>query len=122
MKMRVGALALLCLGLMACEDLGSGPGKFERQNAMGEPMLPLGDPCPSCDGIFLTGNAADHVQCILSPSQDADHDGVDDLCEFKIAQAFAPELVFHSNETRTSRETYWAVHRDPAGYDARRFV
>ena len=40
---------------------------------------------------------------------DADRDLVLDECEFDVAHAFRPVLVFHPEEDAESRETYWAV-------------
>lgn len=40
---------------------------------------------------------------------DADRDSVLDDCEYDVAHAFRPILVFHPAEDAATRETYWAV-------------
>lgn len=40
---------------------------------------------------------------------DLDKDGILDACEFDVAKAFRPSLVFHPEEEAPDRETYWAV-------------
>lgn len=75
------------------------------------PHLPMPDPCPTCDGVFLTGDAADFNVCAVNPGSDDDHDGVSDVCEYKIAYAFAPRLYMSPTDNDTSREPYWAVKK-----------
>lgn len=36
---------------------------------------------------------------------DADHDGVDDICEYLVAQAFGPSLYFSQTEGQGSRQS-----------------
>ncbi|MDE2804739.1 MAG: hypothetical protein OXN18_06285, partial [Gemmatimonadota bacterium] len=42
---------------------------------------------------------------------DLDGDDILDECEFDVAYAFRPSLVFHPEEDAKSRETYWAVRQ-----------
>jgi len=102
------AVFLAVLSASACADLSTGVGSAAPDRPA---YAQLQDPCSGCTGIFLTGAAADPMICILAPGADVDHDGVDDQCEYKVAAAFAPQLVFHGSEVRRSRETYWGVHR-----------
>lgn len=46
-----------------------------------------------------------------------DEDGLKDVCEYELANAFRPRLIFHPGEDFESRETYWAARRaDDHGY------
>jgi hypothetical protein len=93
----------------ACDDSQSGVLDVVRpQNGIQQHMQ---DPCPTCRGIFLTSAAADHMQCMLVPNRDEDLDHIDDVCEYRVAEAFRPQLVFHPDENQESRETYWAVEQ-----------
>ncbi|MEO7216782.1 MAG: hypothetical protein ABI026_01175 [Gemmatimonadaceae bacterium] len=45
--------------------------------------------------------------------QDVDRDGVQDQCEYEIANSFRPQMRYMSNDCQTSREPYWAAHYLP---------
>lgn len=51
---------------------------------------------------------------IPDASQDADHDGVQDQCEYEIAHSFRPQMRFMSNDCNTGREPYWAANYLPS--------
>ena len=72
------------------------------------------DPCPGCEGIFLTGAGADWSIC-TGGGGDADYDLVNDLCEHKLAIEFAPLMYTSPTDGDLSRETYWAaqISNDP---------
>ncbi len=77
------------------------------------PMQPAQDPCPTCNGIFLTRSAASWYYCTAGRVLDADVDGVDDSCEFDVAQAFAPQLYISPNDGDPRRQTYWVARLFP---------
>ena len=67
-------------------------------------------PSPSADGPGLVVNGVGATTCpTTDPARDADYDGLDDSCEYALADAFAPYLLFASNEQAAGRETYWAA-------------
>ncbi|MBI2570513.1 MAG: hypothetical protein HYV63_26220 [Candidatus Schekmanbacteria bacterium] len=49
------------------------------------------------------------AQCTAAAVVDNDHDTLDDDCEFKLAYAFQPRLVFDNLEWAEDRRPYWAV-------------
>lgn len=49
---------------------------------------------------------------MVAPASDADHDGLDDDCEFALAAHFQPELVFGVEETAPERIPFWAARPD----------
>jgi hypothetical protein len=51
------------------------------------------------------------ADCVVAPA-DADRDGLDDACEFAVAAAFEPEMVFGLEETATERIPFWAARPD----------
>ncbi len=70
------------------------------------------DPSPEEPGEWLGTDFTDDV-CI-GGSSDYDFDSVGDLCEFKLAEAFAPELVTWTRQDGPTAEDvggerYWAV-------------
>lgn len=77
---------------------------------------PPGDPAPNSEGVYL-GQYFSWSACIDQGG--FDQDGLQDFCEFQLALAFRPLLMFHSDESGTSRETYWAARR--AGWSVRIF-
>lgn len=66
------------------------------------------DPEPGSEGIFL-GNGFTPTYCYAAAS-DKDQDGLDNLCEDALAEAFRPEMVTDSADD-TRGEVYWAAQR-----------
>jgi hypothetical protein len=82
----------LTAGSAACRD-GRSPVAPPAAVA-GSPRM-VGDLDPRAPGIFTGWSSA---QCLdIDDGNDADHDGVVDLCERIMAAAFAPELRFSSD-------------------------
>ncbi|MGQ0814499.1 MAG: hypothetical protein ACT4O1_08530 [Gemmatimonadota bacterium] len=74
------------------------------------------DPNPLADGIYL-GSEITYENCnegAFSPGGDLDQDEFGDYCEELIAQFFAPQLSFSSQEQMREHEPYWAAR--PLGY------
>jgi hypothetical protein len=81
-------------------------------------------PCQSEDGsgsgaygVFLPSGGTMN-SCAPNPgvpfadiSQDQDRDGVQDQCEYELANAFHPQMQFTSDDCDSSREPYWAATR-----------
>ena len=66
------------------------------------------DPDPTADGYYI--GAYTLQDCLwLGIWGDADVDGFDDKCEYRLAHTFAPQLALHGSELDASRETYWAA-------------
>lgn len=107
-RMRFGIVLVAGLLVGACDETNPLDPAISTQFGTQAVMI---DPCPTCNGVFLTGAAADLNRCVTSPSADADWDIVDDLCELKIAQAFAPQLNMHPYDGYKTREPYWAARR-----------
>lgn len=82
-------------------------------------IIPCGDdngtPGPVSVGLPSSGSmnscAPNPGYPIPDVSQDEDQDGVQDQCEYELAQAFHPQMQFTSDDCDTSREPYWAVNR-----------
>lgn len=79
----------------------------------GNGTLPVvaGDPSPGSPGIWL-GNTRSGQWCYREYNSfitDADHDWLDDECEFQLAQAFAPALALNPNDGCPGGEPYWAA-------------
>ena len=57
--------------------------------------------------------------CITEQNQpqgdSLDHDGILDICEYKIARAFRPRLMMDKDERHAGRQTYWEVRRPQMG-------
>lgn len=79
-------------------------------------------PCDTCGGGGGGGGGGPGVTDVnlgstttlsacTAPAVDADHDGFDDGCEYRIAAAFAPVLMISADDYDPSRETYWAVRK-----------
>jgi len=49
---------------------------------------------------------------IVTPAHDEDRDTIKDVCESIFAVNFQPSLVFHTSESHSAREPYWAVKRN----------
>lgn len=83
-------------------------------------LLPL-PPCDTCGGGGGGGGGGIGTDVNLGPSTtwsvctapavDADYDGFDDGCEYRIAAAFAPVLMISSDDYDPSRETYWSARK-----------
>lgn len=103
----------LLIGIAACTDSGQDLIAPQYSSGGGKPgpttQTTLSDPCPSCVGIFLTGDATDWNTCFLAPGGDSDGDHVDDSCEHQVALAFAPELMISPTDDAPGRETYYVV-------------
>jgi hypothetical protein len=52
----------------------------------------------------------------INLSVDSDIDGFDDLCEYRLAHAFAPFLRVSADDADVSREPYWAATYRPQLY------
>ncbi|MGQ0815423.1 MAG: hypothetical protein ACT4O1_13350 [Gemmatimonadota bacterium] len=81
----------------------------------GEPE-PLGpcciddtDPYPGTDGVYVASFVT-LAACTQQYINDSDVDGFDDTCEYRLAEAFAPQLYVHVYDQDLSREPYWALH------------
>lgn len=71
------------------------------------------DPSPGAAGIWV-GLAATECYYVRATSstvgwQDLDADGLRDLCEYRLATAFAPLIAFAGGEGCPSGEPYWAA-------------
>lgn len=78
---------------------------------------PPGEGNPGQNGVYLPSGGT-MGSCTPNPgvpiadeSQDHDQDGVQDQCEYELAQAFHPQMQFMTNDCQTGREPYWAVNR-----------
>lgn len=80
-------------------------------------------PCDGSDGgsgaygVFLPSGGTMN-SCAPNPGvpfadtlQDHDRDGVQDQCEYELANAFHPQMQFTSDDCDFSREPYWAATR-----------
>lgn len=119
--MRYLKLVFLCAVIAGCADatdlptdatpqfskkkVGTGEGDAGTMATMQDPC-PMPGQSPECDGVFLTRGASDWGSCALAPGYDGDGDGVDDLCEFRVAEAFAPQLYVSQSEQARIRESY----------------
>jgi hypothetical protein len=98
----------------------------------GGPAMVIGDPPPTvgddctvanpCDiDVLPPGGVSPNGIIVANTSTaecagtlpDADQDGFNDDCEYRLAAAFAPELRFTAGDGSPSRETYWAVTYKP---------
>jgi hypothetical protein len=73
------------------------------------------DSFPNDPGIFLT-SAVTEEECIDGSGTDADQDDLVDRCERDLAQAFAPQLYYDSDDD-VRREPYWAAKPNPGPID-----
>jgi hypothetical protein len=95
--------------------------------ALGEPTSPV-DPSPGRDGIWLNLFPQDCYQNYYRAGSfhpDRDADGLDDRCELRLAQAFAPMLRFSDPgyERCPGGEAYWAAkYFDESGFGTGEFV
>jgi hypothetical protein len=119
MKKRFFVFFIAAAGILlgACADTTgprvAAPQRMVQPNTtMQDPCAAVGYPGPQCDGIMLSRSAADWSICAVSHAVDADHDNVDDNCEYLVAQAFAPSLRLSATEPNGSRQSYWAVTID----------
>jgi hypothetical protein len=62
------------------------------------------DPDPDAAGIYL-GN----FDNCFTVTNDIDQDGMEDPCEYQLAEAFSPMLSISASDYDASRESYWAV-------------
>lgn len=67
------------------------------------------DPSP-LPGIDLGSDCNAYTITLTSEGVDQDQDGMKDGCEYRLASAFNPLLVFHRYESYDGREPYWAVN------------
>ncbi|MEO6863863.1 MAG: hypothetical protein ABI229_00285 [Gemmatimonadaceae bacterium] len=72
---------------------------------------------PGVSGVYLPSGGTMN-SCSPNPgvpladvSQDRDRDGVQDQCEYELANAFHPQMQFTSDDCDVSREPYWAATR-----------
>lgn len=71
------------------------------------------DPAPLAPGYWLA--SVHPSQCFSQPVvNDADADGMNDLCERALAEAFRPEMMYSPYDCNTGGEPYWAVRYFPA--------
>lgn len=103
----VFAILLSVFWFSGCSDQ-NGPIDPEINRQLGIEDVAI-DPCTSCVGIYLSGDANSWNTCYVAPGGDGDTDHIDDSCEAQLAAAFAPELAFSYTDDDISRETYWAV-------------
>jgi hypothetical protein len=75
------------------------------------------DPNPNAPGVYLGG--LDNVECLDGVGTDADHYGLEDLCENVLAPTFAPELVLCNCDGGTGREPHWVAAPTGTGYNVR---
>lgn len=52
------------------------------------------------------------ADCVVSPKNDADRDGLDDDCEYAVVKAFEPELVFGPAETMSARIAFFSARSE----------
>jgi hypothetical protein len=78
------------------------------------PGCPQQDPNPALDGLFLN-LSSDDCDPSYSDQNDSDQDGLTDVCEYQVANAFRP-LFRSSNTDDTGGEFYWAARLDDEGY------
>ncbi|MEI9952692.1 MAG: VWD domain-containing protein [Pseudomonadota bacterium] len=66
------------------------------------------------DGLAI---GIDFEACRATGAADADRDGISDTCEYQLAKAFAPQLVFSGDEKDGGRDRveHWAVSPLPDG-------
>lgn len=92
-------------------------GIMDAHSPCSDPYAELGcdEPQPGTVGVFLPSGAT-MSSCVPNPgspipdeSQDRDRDGVQDACEYELAQAFHPQMQFMSDDCDISREPYWAA-------------
>src|SRR5690606_28483506 len=99
------------------EELSSGS-STQLQGALITPFCQLGclgpgpDPNPEAPGEWIGAEFNDDL-CIWG-STDLDYDGLGDLCEFKLIEAFAPQMVtWNTQDGPTAEdiggERYWAA-------------
>jgi hypothetical protein len=84
---------------------------FNRATGLNEPTSPV-DPFPGTEGIWLNLYPEDcwaTFYRVGSSHPDLDADGLDDNCELRLAQAFAPMLRFSSGEDCPGGEAYWGA-------------
>jgi hypothetical protein len=84
-------------------------------------QCPYGPPPAPAEGVAVP-SGYDRHSCFVSsdPSQDADNDGINDQCEYEVANTFRPFLAVSPNDDNLEREPYWAVAkvRNPqSGYE-----
>jgi hypothetical protein len=83
---------------------------YNASTALNEPASPA-DPSPGADGIWLNLYRQDCWQTFYVAGTfhpDADTDGMDDNCELRLAQAFAPMIRFSKGTERCpGGEAYW---------------
>ncbi len=72
---------------------------------------------PGASGVYLPSGGTMN-SCSPNPGvpfadslQDRDRDGVQDQCEYELANAFHPQMQFTSDDCDVSREPYWAATR-----------
>lgn len=70
-------------------------------------LPPPPDPHPEAPGVYLA-NTESSCWAEISMGNDLDVDGLDDLCEYQLAQNFRP-LMRSQLTDDTRSETYWAV-------------
>lgn len=78
---------------------------------------PLGsDPNPSAPGYHI-GELFTMDDCTnILLSVDSDGDGFDDMCEYRLARAFAPMLRVSADDSDVTREPYWVVTYRPEDF------
>ena len=112
-------LALL-LGFLAfgCSDESTQPLALDPSNYIAPTPCELDRTCGGgamdFSGGIVISSAITWFNCMTQAvsSSDRDHDRVDDECEYQIAKAFSPFLMFHDLDRDTSRESYWAAYVD----------
>jgi hypothetical protein len=110
---RSSAVPVLAGALVALGGCGDQQPTAPGIEAKVIPMCQLGcyeeDPDPEAPGYFLT-SVVQPDYCFHGSYNDVDQDGLGDLCEERLAAAFAPQLAY-SRTDNVSREPYWAAHR-----------
>ena len=74
------------------------------------------DPSPGSDGIWLGSNTTPET-CFAATGRtitDSDKDWLDDGCEYRVAYAFAPEMLFYYAASCFEGEPYWAAKYFPS--------
>ncbi len=60
-------------------------------------------------GLNLGADCDAYTMTVVDAGTDQDNDRKKDECEYRMAEAFRPLLVFHRGEALSGRESYWSV-------------
>ncbi len=108
--LRLLAAAGVCV-LLACSD---SPFEVGSVPVSGRASVRHVDLNPSGSGYFLSGISPETCFNNLNPNiTDADHDWLDDNCEYQLAMAFRPLLQMSAMESCPEGQPYWAAKYFP---------